>query len=306
MIRWTRLADVLAPTAPPERLATFRVLVTGFITAYLLVRLPVFLALGDNHPSRFEPVGVISLLNQPLPSTAVKLVAAATVVLGGAAFVGFRFSLSGPLFAVLVLAVFSYRSSWGQILWFEHLMALHGAVVGFSPAADALSLDARRSSPRAVAHVRYGWPVRLAAIITVTTYLIAGVAKVRIGGLDWVEGESLRNHIAFSAARTEVLGGFSSPLAKPLMNLPWVLTVPAAGSVLLELAAPLALAGGPLRRVWVVATWSMHALIAASMFVVFAYPLYGIAFAPLYRLEHLGPRIVATTRSLRRPARSSR
>jgi len=39
--------------------------------------------------------------------------------------------------------------------------------------------------------------------------------------------------------------------------------------------------------VWVVLTWTMHVAVAALMFVVFPFPLSGVAFACFYRLENL-------------------
>ena len=51
------------------------------------------------------------------------------------------------------------------------------------------------------------------AITTVITYFIAGIAKLRIGGADWLDGSTLTNHIGYSATRMEVLGGFKPPLA---------------------------------------------------------------------------------------------
>ena len=58
-------------------------------------------------------------------------------------------------------------------------------------------------------------------------------------------------------------------------------------TVALELGAPLAL-WPRLRTAWVVGAWGLHAAIAATMFVVFPYPLTLVAFAPVYRLERLG------------------
>ena len=54
---------------------------------------------------------------------------------------------------------------------------------------------------------------------------------------------------------------------------------------MIELGAPLVLFVSRLRVPWVVLAWCMHAAIAATMFVVFPYPLALIAFAPLFRLE---------------------
>ena len=57
--------------------------------------------------------------------------------------------------------------------------------------------------------------------------------------------------------------------------------------IALELGAPIALLGGRVRTIWVAAVWLMHALIAATMFIVFPLPLFGVAFLPLFDAERL-------------------
>ncbi len=61
----------------------------------------------------------------------------------------------------------------------------------------------------------------------------------------------------------------------------------AALSVVIELAAPVALIGPRLRNVWVVAAWSMHLAIFATMLVGFPYPLFLVAFTPFFALERV-------------------
>ena len=61
----TRLDRAIAPTAPARRLAILRVIVAAFGLAYLLIRLPVFVGLADNRPTRFDPVGPLSMLSSP-------------------------------------------------------------------------------------------------------------------------------------------------------------------------------------------------------------------------------------------------
>ena len=132
--------------------------------------------------------------------------------------------------------------------------------------------------------------------------MLAGIAKLRSGGLVWIDGESLRNHIAYSATRPRVLGGQPSPLARPLVDhesLFWPLAVL---TMSIELGAPLALLGRRLRIGWCVLAWCMHLAIAATMFVVFPYPLSFVVFVPLFELERI--RIPRTrTRAARPPAR---
>lgn len=275
--------------APAERLAVFRILLGLFTVTYLVVRLPVFWSLADGRSSRFLPVGVLSPLTGPVPGPVVQALVIIAVIAAIGFTVGGRFRLTGSTLALCMLLLGTYRNSWGQLLHFENLMVLHLLVVGMSPAADAHSLDARRRrvgagpSPSAA----YGWPLRLSALIMVITYVLAGVAKLRYGGIDWMLGDTLQNHVAYSAARLELLGGTPAPLAGPLVDRAWLFPPLAAATVVLELAAPVALLRSRLRTWWVVGAWLMHAGIVALMFIVFPYPLFGVAFAPLYALERL-------------------
>ena len=278
----------LFAAAPAERLALLRILTGCFAVVYLLVRFPAFAALSDADAGRLDPVGALWLLDAPLPDGVLIGLLVVAVVAGTAFTAGAWFRITGPAFALTLLALTTYRSSWGQLLHFENLLVLHVLVVGLTRSADALSWDAhRRARGRRELEPSpaYGWPVRLAALTTVVTYVLAGLAKLRLGGLDWLVGDTLRNHVAYSAVRLEVLGGRPSPLAEPLVDQAWLFPPLAVLTVVVELAAPVALLGGRIRDVWVVAAWVLHAGIAALMLVVFPYPLFLVAFAPFYRLE---------------------
>ncbi len=250
-----RTLPIVDAVAPPERLAMLRILTGTFALAYLLIRLPVFLQLGDRRTG-FDGVGLAAL---------------------------------HPLFAVGMLALGSYRGSWGQLLHFENLMVLYLLIVALAPSADAWSLDARRGDDGREADMSttYGWPMALASLVLVITYVIAGIAKLRYGGLDWVFGDTLRNHVAYSAARLDLLGGSPSPFARLGVRLEWMWPSAAAATVAIELAAPLALLGGRIRTVWVIGAWAMHLGILAFMLIGFPMPLFLVAFAPLYRIERL-------------------
>jgi hypothetical protein len=305
MKSWIRRADLwLFPPAPPERLATLRILTGLFAVIYLAVRLRVFLVLADAEPSRFAPVGVLSLLDEPLAGPVVVGLAFVALGLGVAYTAGAWFRVCGPGFALVLLVLSTYRSSWGQILWIENLMVLHVLIVGFSHSADALTLTRRRAHVTA-ADARYGSPVRLAALVTVATYLLASVAKFRLSGVEWMFGDNLRNHVAYSAVRVDLLGGPASPFGRWLVAFDWLFPPMAVGAVLLELAAPLALLGGRVRTAWVASAWLMHVTIAVLMYVTFPYPLFLVAFAPFYRLEHLAAKATSGLRRFARPSLSS-
>lgn len=290
-----RVDSWLFAPAPAERLAVLRLLTGGFGVTYLAVRLGAFARLADAAPGRFDPVGILWSLDGPLADGLLAGLLAVALTAGVAFTAGAWFRVSGPAFGLTLLVLTTYRSSWGQLLHFENLMVLHVLVVGLTRSADALSWDARRrrsrhgpgaapggSPPPSPA---YGWPVRLAALVTVVTYVLAGLAKLRLGGTEWLVGDTLRNHVAYSAVRLEVLGARPSPLAAPLVDQSWLFPPLAVLTILVELAAPVALLGGRIRDAWVVSAWVLHAGIVALMLVVFPYPLSLVAFAPFYRLE---------------------
>lgn len=281
-----RALPIVDAVAPAERLAMLRILTGAFALIYLLVRLPVFLQLGERRRG-FDGVGLAALLDGPVPGAVVDVTVVATLVAGFGFLAGWRFRVVGPLFAIGMLALGSYRGSWGQLLHFENLMVMYLLIVAFSPSADAWSLDARRRPRRRPPSTRYGWPIALASLVLVVTYVIAGLAKLRYGGIDWVIGDTLRNHVAYAAARLELLGGSPSPLAGWAVQNEWLWPMAAAATIVIELAAPIALVGGRVRNAWVLATWSMHAAILAFMLILFPVPLFLVAFAPLYRIERL-------------------
>lgn len=302
----TRFVD---HAAPAERLAAFRIVVGVFVVVYFIGRSPVFLALADRPPGDFDPVGLLAPLTDPPRGAIVTAALVMTLVSGIASTVGYRHRTAAIVFAVGVLFLTTLRSSWGQLLHFENLMVLQLAVLAFSPAADAWSLDARRRTARTSesnpteASTRYGWPLALASLVMVVTYVIAGVAKLRYGGIEWIAGDTLRNHVGYSAARLDLIGGTPPILAEFVVERAWILAPAAFVAVAIELAAPIVCVGRSWRNAWVAAAWLMHVGILLTMSVGFPSPLFGVAFASLFPLERvpqwLGERIGRrrTTRS---------
>ncbi len=278
------------PTTPASRLAALRILVGAFALVYLTIRLP-HLSTFDFDVSGFRPTGVVSLLSDPLAAPWPAVAAVAALALGIAFLLGWRFALTGPLFAAALLWVTSYRNSWGMIFHTENLMVMHVIVVSLGASADAWSLDARRRARRGLPppedDPRYGWPLRLAAAITIGTYVLAGIAKLRHSGLDWVSSDILRNYVAYDNLRKIELGDDYSKLGTALCRHPELFPPLAGISLAVELLAPLALLGRRVAIVWSLLAWGFHLGVLALMWIFFPYPLLGFAYAPLFSLERL-------------------
>jgi len=273
--------------APAARLAALRIIVGNFALAYVILRAGNLASYGGLPEAQFEPAGVASLLSSPLPHTVVELLPWLTAIVGLFFVLGWRFSLTGPVFALLLLWVTTYRNSWGQVFHTENLLVLHVLVLALSPAADALSLDARGRGTSPDDDGRYGWPIRLMCLITVMTYFITGQTKLRNAGLDWVTSDSLRNYVAYDNLRKAELGDTHSLLGAELVAHPWLFRPLALFALTVELGAPLAMLGRGFARAWVAAAWCFHLGVLAVMAIVFPYPLLGVAFAPFFEVERL-------------------
>ena len=266
------ILEWLTPAISPRQHRLWRTWTGVVLAGYLLIRVrPLTSFVGT-----WQPVGATRLLDGPLPPVALWVLWALSLL--GSLFLllpelprvsrlagGVRWLSAGAIVVLL-----SHRSSGGQILWFDTLPALHVVAL----AAAGTRFDA----------VRAGWAMRLAAVMTTITYVLAGVAKLRLGGTAWIADGALERHIVWSATRLDVLGGPPSPAASALVDLGLASAPLALAVVAIELTAPIALFGRRLAWGWSVAAWTMHLVIAITMFVLFHWPLFGAAFLPVLLL----------------------
>jgi hypothetical protein len=270
---------------PAERVSLLRIAIGSYALVYSLVRYPALTSVTRFHAGEFEPVGPVALLEEPLSAALVHLPAVLSILSGAAFVLGFRYRIVGPLFAICFLWVTSYRSSWGMKFHTENLVALHLLLLAAAPAADTWSLEARRRTPPSEPHGRYGWAVRAICVVTVVSYVLAGIAKLRLAGADWVTGEVLRAQVAYDNLRKIELGSFHSPLGAFLVAYAWPFKVLAWLTMLLELGAPIALFGRRLARAWVAGAFAFHLGVVALMVIAFPYQLSFIAYLSFFEVE---------------------
>jgi hypothetical protein len=274
-----------------ERPAALRVLVGGFAVGYLVVRSAHFWQVAALEHRRWEPVGLLGWLDDPLPASVARGVLLAAILTGLAFVAGWRYGLSAPVFVVLLLLVTTARNSWGQVWHTENLLLWHVGILAFAPAADAWSLDARAHRRRPDGSRHYGDVALLMSIVTVATYVVAGVTKLRNGGVGWLTGDLLRNQVAFDNVRKAALGATSSPIVDAVLDHAWLFVPLAWITLAVELGAPFALWNAAARRVWALAAWSFHVGVLLLMAISFPYQLSGIAYASLFPVERLARRI---------------
>lgn len=277
-----RVRRIMATGDDRDRLVLLRVAVTGYAVAYLCVRAPHVwdvAALADAAPGRWAPVGPLVLLDDPWPAASVRLVLVVTVVVGVLAVLGRAWTVTAPATAIGTLLLTSHLSSWGQTFHTENLLVLHLVVLAVAAVVDG-GTSAHRTRDLAP---------QAAAVVVVVAYVLAGWAKLRITGWDWASGDALRHHVAHDNLRKVLVGDWHSPLGTWAVARSWVFPPMAVLTLLVELAAPLALLGGRLRAAWVAGAWLFHVGVLAIMAILFPYQLTGVAFVAVLVARPLRP-----------------
>jgi membrane protein implicated in regulation of membrane protease activity len=180
-----------------------------------------------------------------------------------------------------MLAIATFTSSFGQIFHTEHLLVVHLAILA-GAALVAGAADRGRD--------RSGWPLNMMMAATATAYVVTGIAKLRLGGSDWLTGEGLRRWVAVDNLRKAVLDDPYSALGGWLVGIGWIWAPIALATLVIELGAPAALRRGRVRLAWVVAAWSFHVGVLVVMAISFPYQLTGIAFVAFVDVERIEAR----------------
>lgn len=280
------LDRLFMPSAPAERLAMVRVLVGAYALVYLLIRSPFLMSYAFVDQAFFRPVGLATLAPRPLLPAVVITLVVLTVVFAACFAFGYRYKITGPIFAGLQLWVLTYSNSFGMILHVDHMMCLQIIVLALAPAADAISLDARAGRvTKGDAGGRYGWAIRLICVLCAAVYLLAAIAKYGNSGAEFVSDVNLRNYIAYDNVRKLELGSIHSPLGAWLLSYPLFFSAMAWLSLAIEWGAPLALVHRRAGIVWAVLIWGFHWGVLFMMAIGFVYQLTGIAFAGFFEVE---------------------
>jgi hypothetical protein len=290
----TRLWSWYCPPTPVQRLRLLRFAVGTYALVYLVSRAAHLNGVAVYPASSFAPVGVARLLDAPLSVPWVYGSYALALLAGGAFTLGWAYRASAPLFAALLLWTLTYRHSWGMIFHTDNLLVLHVLLLACAPAGGrawrSAELQKRRcDATPGPADSGYGWVPRAMGLVTVASYVVAGLAKLEHTGWEWAAGGVLREQIAYDAIRKIELGSTYSPLGVWLLPAGWLFAPLSAFSLATELGAPLALLGTRPAAIWSVCAWAFHLGVLALMAIAFPYPLSGCAYLAFFPLERALP-----------------
>lgn len=253
---------------PRRRVAMLRVLVYAFVPVDVLLATRWVLEHRRTPAVLHEPLLIERVLGLPVPTGGAIGTLAAALVLGAlVALTGRAPRMLGSVVAGLYLLWMLVAMSYGKVDHdrFALLVAL-AVLPSVGPAR------ARRDEGSDAAA---GWALRMVQCAVVATYLLAAVAKLRYGGLAWVDSATLQRAVT---RRGTALGD-------ALAGVPHLLHV---GQYLLmgfELAAPLMLLRGRVGRAFLVGAVMLHLVTAATTGITFLpHVICLAAFLPLERV----------------------
>jgi hypothetical protein len=267
----------LTAPAPLGRMAAFRTLVYLFVIADLLIFTPWVRGHAAVPAEFYQPLLVGRLLPLPTPTAPmVWAVFVALLVTAAAAATGRLPRLLGTTVAVLYFQWMIIAFSYGKVDHdrFAFLVALAAlATVGRARHGDRTRSEAA------------GWALRVTQVAVVATYFLAGWAKLRYAGLDWLH----------SATLTWAIIRRGTWLGELLLTAPWVLIAAQVGIVLFELLSPLVFV---LRGRWHYGAigffYSFHVVSFLTITISFLPHL--VAMASFLPLERVRPVVWAASR----------
>ena len=260
--------------APLARVAVLRVVVLLFIPVDVLLTTTWVRGHAQVPGELYVPLRLGRLLPLPTPGPWVEVL---QVVLIAAALLAALLAvrdrlprLAGWVVAGLYLEWMVVAMSYGKV---DHDRFAFLVALFVLPSVGRAGLRSRERSQAA------GWALSMIAVAVVATYVLAAVAKLRFGGLDWVDGATL----------TRAILRRSTPLSEPLLDLPAVLHAAQYGIMAMELlVAPLLLVRWrDERRTWALAIGFLgfHLMTFAMITIIFLpHCVALLALLPLERL----------------------
>jgi hypothetical protein len=236
---------------PRARLAALRVFVYAFIPFDLFVLRPWVAAHGEVPTGLYRPLLIGRLLPLPPPTPAlVTIVQIALLVSAAVAITGRVPRLAGWATFALYLQWMVIAFSYGKV---DHDRFAFLVALAVLPTAGAARFrDATRDAAAA-------WALRAVQVAVVATYFLSAFAKLRYGGLAWLDSATL--------LRAVVRRGTS--FGDALADVGGLLHASQYGLVALELASPALLLRGRAGRVAVRVALGFHAVTYAAIQIAF-------------------------------------
>ena len=291
-------------------LGILRMSLISYLVFFRLDPLSFGLSWSNALPEAFMNPGVAvrySPIPFPFPELHVETFRFILMEIGLCAAVGFLTRPTLFLFTIGYLYLIGVESSWG---WHDHgpsMIAQILVVLVVAPGTASFSVDRlaiwfrerRGGTTKPLLETLAGpavprWGLQLVLITVALFYFASGSSKIRHGGLEWLDGNTLRFYMS-GQSRSNDIQQFGSRVtvpdsekwkdgfglefylygALPTTLSTWVSERPIFGSlaatsaVLLELLVPLILLGGHVKNLLLLSAAVFHVVVYFSMGIVF-------------------------------------
>jgi uncharacterized membrane protein YphA (DoxX/SURF4 family) len=256
----------------PQGLAIIRVVFYSFVAWNAYFR---GVAKWASAPSAlWKPVAPLAWLPEPIFSSEVLegvQVSLCAACICCALGLGYRFFAMAAV--PLALVFFGLPNSFGKINHGSTLAMIALLVFAVSKAEAAWSVDAwlkrRHGLPAPAPSAEFNWPLRTMQVMFALVMFGAGLSKLRTAGLEW----ALSDNLLYTMLKRHYQGEAqqAGTLSLYLISHPWLCRLLAAGSLLVELTAPLALISRRYRWFVIPSLLSMQVGIYFTMHISFHY-----------------------------------
>ncbi len=208
------------PTTTTLNLAGARIVAVAAQVFWLFPSLSYQIGLATKNSAFADPQPLIRAIAAIVPRDALFTPSGLTAIYwvtfaaGLAALVGFSTRTCLFVLAAGTWFLVSHRYSYADVHHTEAPFAIFLMALAFAPAGDSLSIDAlirRRRARPAGESARMPrltdtamWPLKLAHVLLALTYFSTGITKLLAGGLAWMNGYTLQNHIFHDAVRRDI------------------------------------------------------------------------------------------------------
>lgn len=264
---WSRFLTWWFDPLPRRRVAWLRVALYAFVFLDVLWLRPW---VGDNGlvpASQYHPLMIGRILPLPTPTPLlVDVVKYSLLACAAVAATGRFVRLAGGLVFALYLEWMVIAFSYGKV---DHDRVAYLVALAVLPTVGKIAWTDRTADEKAA------WAIRCIQLAVVATYFLSAFAKLRFGGIDWVNGATL--------LRAVLRRG--TDLADPLQEVPWVLRIGQWLIMIFELTSPLLLARGRIGRLYLGSALLFHSITYVTIEIVFwPHVMCLLAFLPLERL----------------------
>src|SRR4051812_17291546 len=151
-----------------------------------------FSAWGHVSPAFWMPLPLFDALNlRPLGRDGLAIVQVVWRLALLTSAVGLQTRVSMWVAFVLGFYLLGLPHNFGHTFHFDATIVIAMGVLACSRAGDAWSVDAAIAKRRQTISGDYTWPLRALWVATSLVFFAAGLAKLRIGGLEWVFSSNL-------------------------------------------------------------------------------------------------------------------